>query len=104
MNPKLKDTNNARKYAWTQYFKILDLSKNICNDIINLPDNIKSSPSVLPIFIKAREFTFCGICSEKMHSNIESEKLTITKCNHFFHKKCIDNLDIILCPNCGGKI
>lgn len=48
----------------------------------------------------------CPVCLSKIESNEYIRKL---KCNHLFHKKCIDkwlrnNIDNPSCPNCRLKV
>ena len=68
--------------------------------------NILSNLDLDPYYKCKRVIDSCAICLNKI---IESEFIRKLKCNHCYHKKCIDtwlkkNIENPNCPICRSKI
>lgn len=109
--PKLRNTDSARKFAWNQYFKMVEINKVLCRKVMdfhrlaidnnpNVPDDVKQQSSIL--YKTSQNYLYCNVCSNYLYEKTD-EKTAITKCNHIFHKDCIDKLDVLLCPICGSR-
>ena len=64
---------------------------------------------LVPIIVEPIENRDCSICLDAI-INSNRNHLTITKCNHYFHKSCINNWIRIgrgrghlCCPNCRAR-
>lgn len=69
--------------------------------------NFLSKLDLEPFYKSKKEIVDnCTICLNKIESNEYIRKL---KCNHLFHKKCVDNwlkknIENPSCPNCRGIV
>ena len=86
--------NRFRGLDFNQIMKLFIPSQKIDFTISNLLDRIKDD---------------CSICMEALHDPDEEqaqEKITITSCEHVFHKKCIDTwmLNNNICPICRTRL
>jgi len=68
--------------------------------------NILSTLNLEPYYKCGNVTLDCPICINKIESNEYIRKL---KCNHLFHKKCVDNwlkknIENASCPMCRSKV
>lgn len=77
------------------------------NEHKKIRQNILSKLDIEPYYKSKKEIEdACPICLNKIECNEYIRKL---KCNHLFHKKCVDNwlkknIENPSCPNCRGIV
>jgi chromosome segregation ATPase len=80
---KIKDINDYIIILW---------------NTINLKD--KEIAKLKPIQDDETTSLLCSICLDNIHENDDNELKIETRCNHNFHKNCLDKWDKNTCPNC----